>query len=236
MSVNIKVGGEAGFGIMASGLLLVRTFSRGGLKAITINDYPSLIRGGHNVILVRVSDHEIFATDNHVDLLIALNRETVDLHKDEVSKGAAILFDGESFQVQPGDFTKPVNLFPVPLMKLAKEHGGDVLMRNTVALGATLALVDFDIKYLESVVKDQFGRKGDEVVQKNNQLAQSGFDYIKKNFPQGFNKKFTVSAAQTKKQMVLTCSEALGLGAIAAGMKFFAAYTMTPINGLLFYM
>src|SRR3989344_926111 len=200
MDINIKVGGEAGFGIMASGLLLIRTFSRGGLRAITTNDYPSLIRGGHNVILVRVADHEIFATDNHVDLLIALNRETVDLHKDEVSKGAAILFDGESFQVQPGDFTKPVNLFPVPLMKLAKEHGGD------------------------------------ELVQKNNQLAQSGFDYIKKNFPQGFNKKFTVSAAQTKKQMVLTCSEALGLGAIAAGMKFFAAYPMTPINGLLYYL
>ena len=236
MDVNIKVGGEAGFGIMASGLLLIRTFSRGGLRAITTNDYPSLIRGGHNVILVRVADHEIFAPDNHVDLLIALNRETVDLHKDEITDGAAILFDGESFQVEPGEFSKPVNLFPVPLMKLAKEHGGDVLMRNTVALGATLALVDFDLQYLESVVKDQFGRKGDEVVAKNNQLAHAGFDYIKKNFPAGFSKKFTVSPAQTKKQMVLTGSEALGLGAIAAGMKFFAAYPMTPINGLLFYM
>jgi len=236
MDINIKVGGEAGFGIMASGLLLIRTFSRGGLKAITTNDYPSLIRGGHNVLLVRVADHEIFGVDNYVDLLIALNRETVDLHKDEISEGAAILYDGESFQVQPGDFAKPVNLFPVPLMKLAKEHGGDVLMRNTVALGATLALVDFDIKYLESVVKDQFGRKGDEVVAKNNQLAQAGFDYIKQNFPKGFNKKFTVSATPANKQMVLTGSEALGLGAIAAGMKFFAAYPMTPINGLLYYL
>ena len=236
MSVNIKVGGEAGFGIMASGLLLVRTFSRGGLHAITINDYPSLIRGGHNVILVSVSQEGIFATDNHADILIALNRETIEIHKDEVSEGAAILFDAESFQVQATDFSHPVNLFGVPLMKLTKDNGGDVLMRNTVALGATLALVDYDITLLESVIKDQFGRKGDEVVAKNNTLARAGFDYIKKNFPQGYSKKLKPVDDATNKQMVLTGNEAVGLGAIAAGMKFFAAYPMTPINGLLFYM
>lgn len=244
-SLNIMVGGEAGFGIMASGLLLIRTFSRGGLKAITINDYPSLIRGGHNVILVRVANHEIFATDNVADILIALNRETIDLHKDEVVDGAAIVYDNESFQVTLNDFPKKVNLYPVPLMKLAKVGGGDVLMRNTVALGSTLALTDYGIDLLEGVIRDQFGRKGDEVVKKNMILAQSGYDFVKNNYPQGYQVKLSANKDLSKttdahvkvdKQLVLTGNEALGLGAIAAGMKFFAAYPMTPINGLLYYL
>ncbi len=229
------VGGEAGFGIMASGLLLIRTFSRGGLKAITINDYPSLIRGGHNVILVSVADHEIFAIDNETDILIALNRETVNLHNHEVVEGGAIVFDNESFQVAATDFPKSVNLFPVPLMKLTKDHGGDVLMRNTVALGATLALVGYDFSQLENVIADQFGRKGEEVVSKNVKLARAGFDFVNITYPSGYTKKITPQA-DPKKQLVLTGNEAIGLGSVAAGMKFFAAYPMTPINGLLFYM
>ncbi|HCM37865.1 MAG: Pyruvate flavodoxin/ferredoxin oxidoreductase-like protein [Candidatus Gottesmanbacteria bacterium GW2011_GWB1_43_11] len=234
-SLHIKVGGEAGFGIMASGLLLVRTFSRGGLKAITINDYPSLIRGGHNVILVKVANHDIFATDDIADILIALNRETIDLHKNEMTAGGAVVFDPESFSVVTTDFPKAVTLVPVPLMRLAKEQQGDVLMRNTVALGATLALIDYDFSFLESVIRDQFGRKGEEVVTKNVNLARAGYDFVKKNFPQGYPRKLGPQPVKPK-QMVLTGNEAVGLGAVAAGMKFFAAYPMTPINGLLYYL
>lgn len=254
VSINIKVGGEAGFGIMASGLLLVRTFSRGGLQGITINDYPSLIRGGHNVILIRVADHEIFATDNHADILLALNRQTIDLHKDEVVEGAAIIYDGESFQVQPTDFPHAVTLYLIPLMKLAKDQGGDVLMRNTVALGATLALIDYDMSILEKVISDQFNRKGQEIVDKNIKAARAGYEFVKTNYPQGYSTKIKPFVAppitiknnesgapqdkpnQLPKQMVLTGNDAMGLGAVASGMKFFAAYPMTPINGLLFYM
>ncbi len=235
MDINIKIGGEAGFGIMASGLLLVRTFSRGGLKAITINDYPSLIRGGHNVILVHVADHETFATDNYADILIALNKETVDLHKSELTAQAAVIYDPESFQLALADFPQKVNLCAVPLMKIAKELGADVLMRNTITLGATLALIDYDFTHLQSVITDQFKRKGNEVVQKNVSLAKAGFDYIKKNYPLNFEKKIK-PIAESKKQIVLTGNEAVGLGAIAAGMKFFACYPMTPINGLLYYL
>lgn len=235
MSINIKVGGEAGFGIMASGLLLVRSFSRGGLKAITINDYPSLIRGGHNVILVRVADHDIFATDNHIDILIALNSETVNIHKDEVVEAGAVVYDNESFEVKEEDFSKKVHLYPVPFMKLAKEAGGDVLMRNTVALGATLALINYDFDILESVITDQFKRKGEAVVAVNVKSAKAGYDTVKNKYPAGYIHKISPQSGKPQ-QMVLSGNEAIGLGAIAAGMKFFAAYPMTPINGLLAYM
>lgn len=235
MDINIKVGGEAGFGIMASGIVLIRTFSRGGLKAVAINDYPSLIRGGHNVILVRVADHDIFATDNHADILIALNRETIDLHKSEVTEGAAIVYDPDSFSVSETDFPVKVVLVPVPLMKLSKENQGDVLMRNTVAIGATLGLLNYDFKLIEAVLSDQFKRKGDEVVQKNVTIARAGFSYVQDQLKTQFNKKISPNTSKPK-QVVVTGNEAVGLGAIAAGLKFFAAYPMTPINGLLYYL
>jgi 2-oxoglutarate ferredoxin oxidoreductase subunit alpha len=233
MDVNIKVGGEAGFGIMASGLILVRTFSRGGLSAITINDYPSLIRGGHNVIHVRVSDVEIFATDNNADILIALNKETVDIHAGELNPGALIVFDEQSFKI---DSPPPDSrLVAVPLMKLTKDAGGDVVMRNTVALGAALALIDYDFELFAQVVRDQFKKKSEDVINQNVTSARLGYEYVKKNFASYIIKKLTLPQNKVK-QAVLTGNEGVALGAIAGGVKFFAAYPMTPISPLLAYM
>ncbi|RJR28396.1 2-oxoacid:acceptor oxidoreductase subunit alpha [Candidatus Microgenomates bacterium] len=234
MTVNIKVGGEAGFGIMAAGQVLLRTFARGGMHGLVINDYPSLVRGGHNVVLVSVSDQPVTATDDTVDVLIALNRETVELHKNELQTGAAVIFDPDSFEVSESDFPIKVTLVPIHLFKIAKDHGGHVLMRNTVTLGATVALLDYDFEFLEKIISDQFKRKGEEVVAKNVAIAKDGYDAVK-NMQIKFAKTLHAKK-QAPKKIVASGSEAVGLGSIAGGIQFFACYPMTPINGVLTYL
>src|SRR5438477_12116998 len=59
--LTVKVGGEAGFGLATSGLLLTKALSRGGLSAMDYTEYPSLIRGGHNTFLLRVDDRKVHA-------------------------------------------------------------------------------------------------------------------------------------------------------------------------------
>src|SRR3989338_6464480 len=92
-SITVKIGGEAGFGIMSSGSTLARAFARHGDFVFTLNEYPSLIRGGHNIVTVRVATEKFSSLDRSLDILIALNKETVELHKNELAKGTVVVFD-----------------------------------------------------------------------------------------------------------------------------------------------
>lgn len=238
-SLTWKIGGEAGFGIMAAGAIFSRTLARAGLYIATINEYPSLVRGGHNTYIVRASEKEIFSLVRPVDLLVALNQETIsrafpvgiNLHQDELSKGAGIIFDsGDKTIKAPKDF----RLYPLPLLKIATADGGVKLMMNNVALGASLAVVDLPFEILAGVISDIFASKGKEIVEHNTKVAREGFDFIKKNFANSFAYKLKKGNAPQK--LVLTGNEAIGLGAIAADLGFAAIYPMTPINGLLHFL
>src|SRR3990167_4375297 len=95
VDITVKIGGEAGFGIMTTGLLLGKIATRSGYHAFEYSEYPSLIRGGHNVIEVRISDEEVFSQQKNVDILLCLNLDTFKKHAHEVNDGGIIVFDGE---------------------------------------------------------------------------------------------------------------------------------------------
>src|SRR5438552_560626 len=140
IDIQWLIGGEAGYGIMTTGMMMSKIFAREGLSVFDYVEYPSLIRGGHNAYYVRGSDEEIFSQKRPVDIIVALNRQTIDLHKHELAPKAAVVYDNESFEVKPDEFPVEVELYPIPLLKLAKEQGADKLMINTVAVGASLGL------------------------------------------------------------------------------------------------
>ncbi len=92
---TFMVGGEAGQGIQSMGLVLAKIASQGGFHIFADQDFESRVRGGHNFFRIRVSDNEVLAISEPLDILIALNRETIDLHQNEVKPDGAIIFDGE---------------------------------------------------------------------------------------------------------------------------------------------
>ena len=94
-SLSWKIGGEAGVGIMTTGLIFSKVCSRAGLHVFDHIEYPSLIRGGHNTYQVRADVEEVFSHAKHVDLLVALNKETIDKYKEELTPGGGIIYDGD---------------------------------------------------------------------------------------------------------------------------------------------
>jgi 2-oxoglutarate/2-oxoacid ferredoxin oxidoreductase subunit alpha len=88
IDLNFMVGGEAGQGIQTIGFVLGKTMARGGFHVFADQDYESRIRGGHNFYRVRVKDQEVLALDEKLDVLIALNKETVEKHRSELKKGS----------------------------------------------------------------------------------------------------------------------------------------------------
>ena len=132
--INIMVGGEAGQGVQSVGFLLAKALTRWGYHIFADQDYESRVRGGHNFFRVRAGDSPVEAISEAVDILVALNKETIDLHRQEIRDGGVIIYDGEKIKGLEGK-----NLLNVPADRLAKETAGDNLMSNTVALGAALA-------------------------------------------------------------------------------------------------
>jgi 2-oxoglutarate ferredoxin oxidoreductase subunit alpha len=231
--LRIKIGGEAGFGIKAAGQTLARSFVNAGLEVFDLTEYPSLIRGGHNTYTLRVSPTPISSHVETVDVLIALNRETVDLHLDELIEGGAVILDPEATSTEgwlPSTMVRPV---PVPLAKIAKEAGGPI-MANTVALGAALALVHFPLEYLADALKAQFAHKAPEVAEQNVVAASVGYAYVEKLASDFWMK--VVPNPDAPARLLVDGNEAIGLGALAAGLGLYAAYPMTPASSLLHFM
>jgi 2-oxoglutarate ferredoxin oxidoreductase subunit alpha len=231
-SVIWKIGGEAGFGIMSAGNMIAKAFARNGYHILATNEYPSLIRGGHNLVTVRISPKYFESMNREVHVLIALNHQTVELHKDALSDKALVVYDPKDRDWKSSDFSKPVVLIPVPLAELVVALNGTPVMRNTVALGVTVALLGADFEILEAVIRDQFQKKSKAVIDGNLAIAKSGYDYIKKNFPTE-SSVYLNPAEKKEPHLIINASEAVGVGAYRAGLKFAAIYPMTPINSLI---
>jgi 2-oxoglutarate ferredoxin oxidoreductase subunit alpha len=229
------IGGEAGFGIQSAGNFFAMAANRGGLYAFANPEYPSLIRGGHNSECVRVSEKHVGIHKERLDLLLAMNRETLELHLKEMVQGGGVVYDAENVKMEGLTVPGGVKMFDVPLRKLAMEEGKGDITRNTVGIGACLGLVDYDMEIFYSILKEAFARKGDEVVNNNIAAARAGYDYVRKKYKGGVDYALKKIEGRPRK-MLLTGNDATCLGAVKAGCKFVAEYPMTPATSTLHTM
>lgn len=231
-----KIGGEAGYGIMSSGAMFSQLMLRAGLYVFDYPEYPSLIRGGNNTYLVRASGEKIYSQVWPINLLVALNQETVELYKETLSSDAGVIYNTDNTKLDRSKFKPTIQLFPIPLDTIAEKEGGSKIMRNTVAIGASLALLGNDFTLLREVINSAFLSKkdGQKIAESNIKAAQAGYDYVKNNFREPFNYK--LDKLQNTGHLVITGNEAMTWGAIRAGCKFFAAYPMTPASSILHNM
>ncbi|MDD5083183.1 MAG: 2-oxoacid:acceptor oxidoreductase family protein, partial [Dehalococcoidales bacterium] len=228
VNINFMIGGEAGQGVQSIGFILAKTLVREGYFVFADQDYESRIRGGHNFFRVRLKDTPVNTIARPIDLLVALNEETITLHRQELANGAVVIADPAAIS----DTAKASNLFEVPTSQLAEEKAGNKLMSNTVALGAAMGLVDCDLSILEQVLREQFGT-GD-LGQNNIKAAKAGYEYARQNFQGDFGHH--LESIGGDKRMLLNGTDAIASGAIAAGCRFIAAYPMTPTTPILEYM
>jgi 2-oxoglutarate ferredoxin oxidoreductase subunit alpha len=234
--VRIRIGGPAGFGIKAAGQTLARVFARAGYNTFDLTEYPSLIKGGHNTYHLRVSEDEIFSHVMATDVLVALDSATIPLHIGELTDGGAIVFDPHDIAADNIDLAgrTDICLVPVPLTDIIRDVGGIKIMRNVVALGAVLGQLDFPLEGLLDSLRSQFAHKSPEVAEQNISAATAGWEaasQVQCAFP------YRLAPLEAPKPFVLADgNEVVGLGALAGGIGFYAAYPMTPASSLLHFM
>ncbi|MBN2099472.1 MAG: 2-oxoacid:acceptor oxidoreductase subunit alpha [Dehalococcoidia bacterium] len=227
VDINIMVGGEAGQGVQAAGFIIAKALARYGLSVFADQDYESRVRGGHNFFRIRAGDGKVGAISEEVDILLALDQLSVDLHKGEVSSDGVIIFDSDKTNVGPGK-----RALGLPLERTAIETAKNKQSANTVALGAAMAVIGYDVAALKSVVLDYFGTG--ESGPANADAAARGYEASRAGSRWGIAKQASPASAQ--KRMMLNGNEAIAVGALAAGCKFVSAYPMTPSTTIMEYM
>ncbi|MGB9680496.1 MAG: 2-oxoacid:acceptor oxidoreductase subunit alpha [Thermoanaerobacteraceae bacterium] len=216
MEYNILIGGEAGQGIDTFANLVSKVLKRSGFYTFTNYDYMSRIRGGHNFIQIRFSDKPVFSPKSKIDIVFALNEETIILHRNDLKNNGIIFVDNEILK-------NDSSLYHLPLNEIAKSLKNSKVA-TTVGLGVLIKYFGLSDDLGKKVVNDEFP---DSIREINITALSKGFNLI--------DKKFNLST-KNDENIILNANQAVALGAIAAGCKFYCGYPMTPSTGVLSYI
>jgi 2-oxoglutarate/2-oxoacid ferredoxin oxidoreductase subunit alpha len=227
--ITILIGGAAGQGIQTIGALLAGICHNAGLFLFSYDDFQSRIRGGHSFHLLRISNQPLTAPNLLPDILVAMDKNSYDLHHDRLTEKGMVLLnekhpdDTETEQTRSNGRTGSANILHLPLEDLAKEAGGKIVA-NTVAAGAVAAMLGTGFSLVRQEVARRFGHMGEKIETMNLAAAQKGYEA-------GRNKAFDHSLQFTgsgKGRVVMSGAKAAALGALAADCRFFPFYPMSP--------
>ena len=228
--VTLRIGGEAGQGVNVVSGLLGKALLRQGLHVFTHHDVMSRIRGGHNFSQIRASDVPVMAPAERVDILVCLDENTLRLYEEELD--GVIIHDPDWGGPRKGGKSKRL---PLSLEKIAKEKGGDARMANTVAAAASLAVLGLSLDPLLDLLGETFGSKGDKVLEGNRACARAGFAAAKDAF-EGPRLCAGFEAPPGGKRILITGSEAMAIGALASGLRFYTGYPMSPATAIMEFL
>lgn len=215
MDFTILVGGAAGQGIETVGLLLEKTIKRSGYEVFTYKNYMSMVRGGHNFLQIRFSDRPLYTFTTKVDMIFALTEETVEIHEKNLKDGGIILADDELCQ--------DMDILHLGLGKASRDIGNSKVF-PTVGFGAIVRHFGLDIEIAKGVLQENFKGSVQDV---NLKALEKGFEMAveKASLPR-----------REDKNIIINGNQALALGAIAAGCKYYCGYPMTPSTSIMSYI
>jgi len=232
--LTFRIGGQAGQGVESGGGGFAKALARGGLQVFGLADYMSRVRGGHNFYTIRVAEEPVLSLTSEIHLLLALDDLTIQRHLDAIVPGGGIIYDEGSVADASAISDHGVTPMPVPLTAIA-EGVGNAIMANTAALAAAAGVVRYDLERVQSVIRENFRRKGDKVVDANLEVARRAYDYAHEHYGGDFT--YQVEAVPGAPQrMLLSGTQAFCLGAVMGGCRFIAAYPMTPATPVIEWM
>lgn len=214
---NLLIGGEAGQGIETTVAMLEKFLKKSGYFVYTTRDFMSRVRGGHNFSIVRFADKAINSHSNILDGIIALNEETISIHKNKLKDNGFILCD-TSINT---DDSRAIRL---NINEMAKNIGNP-RVAGSISIGVILKLFGESIDTAEEVMKSSLR---EEFIKINIEAIEQGYNNVESKFPK--------LQGDFQDYMMISGNDALALGAIAGGLKFYSAYPMSPATSIMEYL
>jgi len=235
MPVNdlvMRIGGESGEGIVTIGEIFVRIAAFSGLEVYTFRTFPAEIMGGHVIFQARIADHPVLSQGDDIDVLVALNQEGYDNHIAEVKPGGVVIYDSNSATPRQDDVEHV--LCPIPVSDLARSMS---FMRGTnlVMIGALVKLMNLPLERAEQMVERRLGRFKD-LLPKNLEALRLGYKYAAEQSCQRLPVYLEPPSGETEEKLVIAGNQALAIGALAAGCRFYAGYPITPATDIMEFL
>jgi len=227
--ISVLIAGKAGDGVLFTGNVLARILKRQGWEVVTCRDFPSNIRGEATSYIVRGSPDRIFGRGDCVEILLAFDCQAVFRHVKTISPGGVVFCDGEGVAAMP-DHLKSGKMFHSLLIRqLARENFAQEIYKNMIALGALSYVLDLEMEVIQQIIGEMFLRKkGQDIVAKNVQALMLGWKKAEELISD--SECHALDRAPDEGRLLLSGDEAIALGALAAGCRFFAAYPICPAS------
>jgi len=212
--IHILIGGEAGQGLQTIGFIFSKALVRRGYSVHVHQTYESRVRGGHNTFSIRVGTQKILAPEERVDLLIALNEESLEIHRDELSPTGFMIGSSDWNRKEKNWIGVPFNTF------------GEEIYWNTAAMGVAAGLLGLDQQRLGKVMREVLG---EEKAAANLRVLEAIYPWLE---TQPFKIEPLTPVLNPSPRLLMNGHEALALGAISSGLKFCAFYPMSPSTSI----
>jgi 2-oxoglutarate ferredoxin oxidoreductase subunit alpha len=214
---NLLIGGKAGQGMDSVSMFLEKILKRQGYYVFSNKDYMSRIRGGHNFMQIRFGTKGITSHHPKLDVIIAMDRNTVDLHLERLQENGVIIAD-QSLKITDA------RCIQVPMREMANNIGNP-RVSGSVAIGATLKLFGLALEKAEEIFAEKFaGKTKDD----NLEAIQQGYQFTAK--------RYHIEKGSLDRSLLITSNQAIALGALAGGLGFYSGYPMTPATSIMTYL
>ncbi|HTW77062.1 MAG TPA: 2-oxoacid:acceptor oxidoreductase subunit alpha [Thermoplasmata archaeon] len=226
--LSVMIGGQGGDGTLTVSDLLGRYFRKCGLYVYTSRNVLSRIRGGHADASVRASRDPISAVKPQVDVLVAFDNEAIEMGKAELAPHGFVLYDSTGFH------TDLPNSAGFPFATLVGGPLGQPIFKNTAAYGALSVLLGFDLAKTRAVIEDRFKRRSPEALDKNLKALEIGRKAALE--ATGVANRYSVLDGDAHDLILTTGNQAVALGFVVGGGRFFAGYPITPATEIMEYL
>ncbi len=229
----IRIVGSPGDGVISSGDILTLAAARSGRYVSTYRSFPTEIRGvDQSLYQLRISSKKILTSADEVNVLIAYNERFLRDNISGLKKGGIIIFDSSENDNRFEEYKKFTKYF-VPIKKLAEEFATE-RTKNMVALGVLLGLTpNFSInEQIKSDIRKKYETKEEEVIEANIQAFEKAYTWVRQNLEkEAFLEKLVIEPSG--KKFVMSGCEAMALGALVAGCRFYSGYPITPATEIM---
>ncbi len=237
------IGGPQGTGVDSSATLFIRACAVAGLNVYGKREYHSNIMGEHSYFQVRVSETPVNSHVDPVHLLATFDDETAHIHAHEVVPGGYFFYDETVTKLEKIEIHPEVKTLALPyaqiLQEVAAETGQPLaklqIMKNTIAVAASLALTGFEIKYIEKALMGIFTGSKAKLVPMNMKVAERAYQFIQENVTERFPYRIT-SVPGAPPRMLMNGTTAVALGKLKAGCRFQSYYPITPASDESVYL
>jgi 2-oxoglutarate/2-oxoacid ferredoxin oxidoreductase subunit alpha len=229
----IRIAGNSQDGIQAIGGFLARLAGRSEQEVMTFMTIPSTISGGPSIFQVRIGSGEVLSAGDEADVLLAFYQHSYEDHIRALRKDGIVLYDTDHVEPKP-EWRAEYHHVGIPISSLTIEAIGGTAKdkgKNIFALGLVARMFDLNVSKLEALISERFTGKDPSVLSNALAAFRAGYNHSLDNLLETF--KFADSLPRDTHQVVMNGNEAIAYGLIAAGVRFGAAYPITPWSDVM---